>query len=209
MILFVEDLFFVIIVSEGERMKAFTMYFLRHGKTWFNEKDIVQGWCDSLLTDQSIQEAKEAKKKWHEVGIVFDRAYVSPTLRTRQTLFEVAGDVPYTEMSDLMEIHYGFLEGESAKTLQLFYPNRYDFEHFNGFAGGENWQQAGARFKRAIDTIVEDAKDGEKLLIVTHGAIMTWFLHQIDENISSKVPNLCLCEVQYQNGKMHIEKINA
>lgn len=209
MILFSEDLFFGIMEGEEKKMKALTLYFLRHGKTWFNEKNIVQGWCDSLLTDESIQLAQVAQKQWQEHGIVFDHAYVSPTLRTRQTLHAVARDVPYTEMADLMEIHYGYLEGESAKTLQLFYPERYDFDHFKGFAGGENWIQAGGRFKRALETIVAEAQDGQRLLIVTHGAIMTWFLHQLDEKITTKVPNLCLCEVEYQDGRMAIKKINA
>ena len=54
-----------------------------------------------------------------------------------------------------------------------------------------------------------EAQDGQKLLIVTHGAIMTWFLHQLDEKITTKVPNLCLCEVEYLDGRMAIKKINA
>ena len=34
------------ILKEGDDMH---IYLMRHGKTIFNEKNITQGWCDSLL----------------------------------------------------------------------------------------------------------------------------------------------------------------
>lgn len=171
------------------------LYLLRHAKTWFNEKDIVQGWCDSLLTKHSIQEAKSLQESFKKIPIT--KVYTSPMLRTRQTAQCVCPWLNAQEDARLMEIHYGYLEGESAKTLQLFYPNRYDFEHFEGFAGGESWVEAGKRFCEAMTEIVHSANENDHILIVSHGAIITYFLHQIDSAISTKIPNLAYAQVDY------------
>ncbi len=189
-------------------MKKITLYFLRHGKTFFNEKNLVQGWCDSLLIDEAKKEALLLREHLNQKDISFDYAYTSPMLRTRQTVQFVCPNVKVFEDARLMEINYGFLEGESAKTLQLFYPNRYDFKHFEGFIGGENWIEAGSRFQSCLDELVANAKNKDCILIVTHGAILTWFLNQIDGSINKKPDNLTLCKVIY-DGKFQIEKIGV
>lgn len=35
------------------------IYLVRHGQTLFNQQKKVQGWCDSPLTQEGIQQAKE------------------------------------------------------------------------------------------------------------------------------------------------------
>lgn len=171
------------------------IYLMRHGKTIFNEKNITQGWCDSLLLDESIKQADEINIE----GIT--AVYSSPTMRAKQTAYHVSNGMPIHEDFRLMEICYGHLEGESAKTLQLFYPNRYDFGRFEGFAGGESWKEAGPRFMEGILDIVNKEDKNGKLLIVSHGAIITWFLHQLDESIVSKVDNLSYAHLEYKDGK--------
>lgn len=186
---------------KGENSMAITyLYLLRHGKTWFNEKEIVQGWCDSLLIPQAQKEARTLQKNIRQYGI--DVIYCSPTLRTRQTAYCVCPWLTPIEDARLMEIHYGYLEGESAKTLQLFYPNRYDFEHFQGYAGGESWKEAGTRFMQAVQDIVQK-EAGKHILLVSHGAVLTYFLHQLDPSIREKIPNLCLVKVSY-DGQFHL-----
>lgn len=179
------------------------LYLMRHGKTLFNEKNIVQGWCDSLLTEASIQEATKLQERFASFQI--HKVYASPTMRARQTAHCVVPSLPIKQKSQLMEINYGYLEGESAQTLALFYPNRYDFEHFEGFAGGESYHQAGPRFMQGMRDIVAKASEGEHILVVSHGAIMTWFLHQLDASITTKVPNLHYAHLTY-DGEFHIEK---
>lgn len=167
------------------------IYLMRHGKTIFNEKNITQGWCDSLLLEESIEEAK--KIHIDKLSVV----YASPTIRAKQTAYHVSKGMPIKEDFRLMEICYGHLEGESAKTLQLFYPNRYDFENFEGFAGGESWKEAGPRFYEGMMDIVSKEDKDAKILIVSHGAIITWFLHQLDASIVSKVDNLSYAHLKY------------
>lgn len=186
-------------------MKTVHLYLLRHGKTWFNEKEIVQGWCDSLLTPDSIAQAEKLQPLLQQLAI--DQVYCSPMIRTRQTAHCVLPGKEPIQDERLMEIHYGYLEGESAKTLQLFYPDRYQFDAFQGFAGGENWQTAGKRFWSCISEIVHQANHEEHVLIVSHGAIMTWFMHQLDPQITTKIPNLALAHIVYQDGSYRLDQI--
>ena len=176
------------------------IYLMRHGKTIFNEKNITQGWCDSLWLDESIQQAKKINIE----GLT--AVYSSPTLRAKQTAYHVSNGMQIHEDFRLMEICYGHLEGESAKTLQLFYPNRYDFENFEGFAGGESWKEAGPRFLEGINAIVHNEKKDAKILIVSHGAIITWFLNRLDKTIVSKVDNLSFAHLSYDGENFKIIK---
>ena len=176
------------------------IYLMRHGKTIFNEKNITQGWCDSLLLDDSIKQAD---------AICIDgitSVYSSPTLRAKQTAYHVSNGMSIKEDFRLMEICYGHLEGESAKTLELFYPNRYDFDNFEGFAGGESWKEAGPRFMEGMLDIVKNECDDAKILIVSHGAIITWFLHQFDASIVSKVDNLSYAHLTFDGNTFKIVK---
>ena len=174
------------------------IYLMRHGKTIFNEKNIVQGWCDSLLLEESIQKAKQI----YIEGLT--AVYASVTMRAKQTAHHVSKGMPIKEDFRLMEICYGHLEGENAKTLQLFYPNRYDFENFEGFQGGESWKEAGPRFMAFMNEVVQKAPNGSKLLIVSHGAIITWFLHQFDASITTKVDNLSYAHLIYDEDGFQI-----
>lgn len=37
------------------------LYLMRHGQTFFNQEGLVQGVCDSPLTDLGIEQAKQAR----------------------------------------------------------------------------------------------------------------------------------------------------
>ena len=38
------------------------IYIVRHGQTYINRYDKMQGWCDTPLTDEGIKGAKDAGK---------------------------------------------------------------------------------------------------------------------------------------------------
>ncbi|MDK6292868.1 phosphoglycerate mutase family protein, partial [Aerococcus urinae] len=37
--------------------KGVSIYFMRHGQTYLNKYNRMQGWCDAPLTDQGIRDA--------------------------------------------------------------------------------------------------------------------------------------------------------
>ena len=75
---------------------------MRHGKTIFNEKNITQGWCDSLLLEESIKKAKEINIE----GLT--AVYSSPTLRAKQTAYHVSNGMKINEDFRFTKIHLNF-----------------------------------------------------------------------------------------------------
>lgn len=91
-----------------------TLYLMRHGETLFNVQKKIQGWCDSPLTENGIQQAKKVKEYFEREGIMFDHAYSSTSERCCDTL-ELITNMPYTRLKGLKENFYGELEGESER----------------------------------------------------------------------------------------------
>ena len=85
--------------------------FIRHGKTHFNEIGLKQGWCDSPLTKEGIQQIEKMSQLLKDEKIT--KAYTSPTLRAKQTaqIILKEHDVLLHEDERLKEVNFGVLEG--------------------------------------------------------------------------------------------------
>ncbi len=42
---------------------SYSLYFVRHGQTYLNRYNKIQGWCDSPLTPKGIEDGHQAGKK--------------------------------------------------------------------------------------------------------------------------------------------------
>ena len=89
---------------------------IRHGQSIWNLENKFTGWTDVELSEQGIQEAKEAGKVLKEKGFEFDIAYTSVLKRANDTLdyiLEELGekDIPIKKNWRLNERHYGALQG--------------------------------------------------------------------------------------------------
>ena len=53
------------------------IYLIRHGRTLFNQKDLVQGACDSELTQEGVMQAKAVGENMKDIGIsvLFNRRF--------------------------------------------------------------------------------------------------------------------------------------
>ena len=59
------------------------IYIVRHGQTYINRYDKMQGWCDTPLTDEGIKGAKDAGKALSDIP--FDIAISSDLKRASDT----------------------------------------------------------------------------------------------------------------------------
>ena len=89
---------------------------VRHGQSMWNLENRFTGWTDVELSEQGIQEAKDAGKALKEKGFEFDIAYTSVLKRANDTLnyiLEELGekDIPVKKSWRLNERHYGALQG--------------------------------------------------------------------------------------------------
>lgn len=97
-----------------------TLYMMRHGQTLFNQKRLMQGWCDSPLTELGKRQARCVKEYLENNEIVFDGAYASSSERACDTL-EIVTSLPYQRLKGLKEWNFGIYEGESDDLDPLFH----------------------------------------------------------------------------------------
>jgi 2,3-bisphosphoglycerate-dependent phosphoglycerate mutase len=89
---------------------------LRHGQSQWNLENRFTGWVDVDLTDQGLDEARQAGRKMLEAGLKFDVAYCSFQRRAIKTLNLVLEEMdllwlPVHKSWKLNERHYGALQG--------------------------------------------------------------------------------------------------
>jgi 2,3-bisphosphoglycerate-dependent phosphoglycerate mutase len=89
---------------------------IRHGQSQWNLENRFTGWKDVDLTEQGLEEAKQAAKLLHEGGFTFDLAFTSYLKRAIRTLWTVLDGldlmwIPVRSSWRLNERHYGALQG--------------------------------------------------------------------------------------------------
>jgi 2,3-bisphosphoglycerate-dependent phosphoglycerate mutase len=99
---------------------------LRHGESLWNKENRFSGWTDVDLSDQGMDEAREAGKTLKSEGYSFDVAYTSVLKRAVRTLWIVLDEldlmwIPVERSWRLNERHYGALQGlNKAETAKRF-----------------------------------------------------------------------------------------
>ncbi|MDV7694684.1 hypothetical protein GA842_07340 [Pediococcus parvulus] len=68
-------------------IKKFTVYLIRHGETYLNKFDRMQGWADAPLTPKGIQDAHMAAKKCKMFTLIKLFPVISLELFIRPTSF--------------------------------------------------------------------------------------------------------------------------
>lgn len=176
-----------------------TLYFMRHGQTMFNEKDIVQGACDSPLTELGRRQPLYAKRWFSNHGVTFDHVYASTQERASDTL-EIITDLPYGRLKGIKEMHFGSFEGGPNAAMRSigFSEDRDALVPY----GGESWN---AVQDRAVSTLTEimDKDDHETVLAVSHGCTMFAFTHKWLPDVTwetVKLSNCCILKFEYENG---------
>ncbi len=89
---------------------------LRHGQSMWNLENKFTGWTDVDLSENGVNEAKEAGKALKKAGFVFDEGFSSVLKRANKTLdYALAelgqADLPKHYTWRLNERHYGALQG--------------------------------------------------------------------------------------------------
>ena len=98
------------------------LYLVRHGQTYFNRYNRLQGWSNSPLTTKGIEDASTAANKLS--ATTFAVAYCSDTTRAKITaerilqVNQTAGHPPVQLIQDMhfREQFYGYFEGQDMGT---------------------------------------------------------------------------------------------
>ncbi|RGT59598.1 histidine phosphatase family protein [Faecalibacillus faecis] len=147
--------------------------FIRHGKTHFNEIGLKQGWCDSPLTKEGIQQIEKMTQLLKDEKIT--KAYTSPTPRAKQTaqIILKEHDVLLHEDERFKEVNFGVLEGlpcSFVDTLRLESTNwledlKLDYTSYQG----ENIDDVIIRQQEVLKEIEKISNEEDCIVVVGHG----------------------------------------
>ncbi len=103
-----------------------TLVLLRHGQSVWNQENLFTGWTDVDLTQQDVEEARQAGVRLAASGYDFDSCFTSVLKRAVRTLHFVLGEMdllwlPEHKSWRLNERHYGALQGlNKAETVKRY-----------------------------------------------------------------------------------------
>ena len=185
------------------------LYLLRHGQTEFNVKKLVQGRCDSPLTDLGRQQAKMAAAWLKAHNVTPDKVVSSPLGRAMDTAGLVATEllgqnVAVEPCEGIIERCYGtFEEGpHDALPTDVWDPGE-DLVPY----GGEGSQALQARMVNTLTTLIS-AEDTKSLLAVSHGSASRQFIKAAapaDFKLPTKLPNCAIMIFDFDEEKPQAE----
>ena len=181
------------------------LYLLRHGQTEFNVKKLVQGRCDSPLTDLGRKQAGMAAAWLKGHDVVPDKVVSSPLGRAMDTAQLVATellgpDAAVEPCVGIIERCYGsFEEGpHDALPTDVWDPGE-DLVPF----GGEGSRALQERMVGTLTNLM--GADGiETLLAVSHGSASRQFIKAVAPDgfeLPTKLPNCAIMIFDFEEEK--------
>ena len=145
------------------------LYVVRHGRTDWNVRRIMQGRVDTSLNLEGIEQARETKKLLD--GYAFDRVFVSPQKRALQTaeIVTEGRGIPMVVAEALRERSYGEFEGQGREVFD--YVAFWDFGKDLRYKEAENIRDFFDRVWSFLYMLKERFPE-EKVLLVTHGGVI-------------------------------------
>lgn len=181
------------------------LYLLRHGQTEFNVKKLVQGRCDSPLTDLGRRQAGMAAAWLKDHDVVPDKVVSSPLGRAMDTAQLVATellgpDAAVEPCEGIIERSYGtFEEGpHDALPTDVWDPGE-DLVPF----GGEGSRALQERMVGTLTNLM-GAEGIETLLAVSHGSASRQFIKAAASEgfeLPAKLPNCAIMIFDFEEEK--------
>lgn len=147
---------------------------MRHGRTDYNDRHLLQGQTEMPLNEKGILEAEHARDELKQDGYSIDRVISSPLRRAQKTA-EIVSGFPKEKIEidrRLIEIGFGPMEGSSAseigEEMQVFFK---DPPRYIPPAGAESYQSLIGRMEDFLDSHVSE-KSEDTVLVLSHGTAM-------------------------------------
>lgn len=194
-----------------------TFYYVRHGRTLFNEIERMQGMCDSPLTEEGIEGAYDTASALCRVP--FGHAFSSSSERAWETARIICKqhNLEPIPMKGLREFDFGDLDGTDIKKFR----NRtmgHNMEDDWTAYHGESDAIFKERTDKAFAEILEQCHDEEKVLVVSHGAFLMHlmktmlnydqkaYVERCNQTGRKWMPNSGICIFTWEDGAWHLEE---
>lgn len=202
--------------------KEITLYFVRHGETEANVKNILAGSrTDTKLTSDGIAGAKTTGDALENIS--FNRVYTSELTRTKDTAKYILSENKNKSsnvkaLKALNDMYVGKLEGLSREEVLKKYPDYNQDTYYGTISDSKFVSPVGATskykivqdYKKALNNIIYTAPNNGNVLVVGHGALAWLFSTMFPEDVSqtSFLDNASITVVKYNKGKYELEAYN-
>jgi 2,3-bisphosphoglycerate-dependent phosphoglycerate mutase len=187
---------------------------VRHGQSEWNLKNLFTGWRDVDLTEQGVNEAREAGRKLKAQGLRFDIAFTSALKRAQRTLDIMLDEmgqanIPVIRNQALNERDYGDLSGLNKDDARAkwgeeqvhIWRRSYDIAP----PGGESLRDTAARvLPYYIQEILPRVLRGERVLVAAHGNSLRALVMVLDRHTTESITRLNL-----ETGVPMVYRLNA
>ncbi len=200
------------------------IYLIRHGD---DNENYRGGWCELPLVEEGIEKCKKLRDYLYDNKDIFkiDRIISSDLNRAKMTADiineKLKVDISYD--SRLRENNNGLLAGMKNEEAIAKFPNVFfsNLEYDEKFPGGESPKEFFERIKKAFFEIVDENRDKENIIIVTHAGVISIIYHIINNlkwtnkekaikiektSISKVVVNKENITIEYENYVPHLTK---
>ncbi|MGG3805740.1 histidine phosphatase family protein [Metabacillus fastidiosus] len=179
------------------------LYLVRHGETEWNHIGKIQGHMNIPLNEIGRHQAKQLANALVNSGI--SKIYSSDLQRAYETASIIAKELNIQEVIKcplLRERSFGSFEGMELKQLITEIP---DYETNWDIVDNSIIESLEALRKRSVSRIMDivTETEGEKILIVSHGAFINAFLYDITNGQQgpgiTEIPNTSYSILLYDN----------
>lgn len=179
---------------------------VRHGETLFNQKDLVQGWCDSPLSPKGIDQAEALGRNMKKIN--FTLAFSSPSERALDTCEAIIREkIPIHLDKRLKEMNFGMLEGEKNETLRIGKPADFAEMLKVGWVdeGGENEAMVLSRIQSFFEELTRTYVN-EVVLLASHGMWIDMALKCVlkEKYRPCWIENCSVSKVVYENNSYDV-----
>ncbi|MEW6233029.1 MAG: histidine phosphatase family protein [Chloroflexota bacterium] len=164
----------------------------RHGQSTFNADNRIQGWEDSMLSDQGRMEAWSLAERLRGYPNVV-ALYSSPLVRARQTA-DIVGQalgLPVIDHPGLREINFGIVSGLTLPEFATRHAELYrlwreagDDPYFR-WPGGERRIDFHRRVLAAMEEIIGAVGTGAAVVITHGGSLRAYLAYAVAKNVNN------------------------
>lgn len=215
-------------------MAKYQIYLVRHGRTWFNRYNKMQGWSDTPLAPDGVEVAKQAAKALKDVD--FAAAFSSDARRAIDTCKLIVDEninhdkITPQKLMEFREEFYGYFEGMNSPEAWFMVGEPHGAHSFSEiiakygmdatkdfmkeadpFHDAENAEEYWTRVNKGFEKIDEIAHDGDKILLVSHGTTIRSITDRYNDgdfDVTVSPRNSSLTMLTRDNGKNKVTSYN-
>lgn len=217
-------------------MTKFTLYMVRHGQTYFNIYNKLQGWSNSPLTKKGIQNAVDTGEKLKNVKFV--AAYCSDTTRAEETTKEILKRNTASTIKEpitspfFREEFYGYFEGNDMDQAWYLAGAPHGLPTFKSivekysigkakdylkeadpFHQAENNEEYWQRLDQGLALIKNDSriKDGDNVLLISHGNTLLSLVERFGQgqfDVTKRPANGSLTKLRFDGDDVTVTAYN-